>query len=119
MKLTSTIMRKAAASVREHAQGTTNRAYFVCFAVADAAGDVHGELQKELEALLVRDGKSLCGNWFKELEYGRASYISTGDFPGFAPQGPERQELRVKWCEKIADELEAKEYQAYLDSGHA
>lgn len=113
MKLTSTIMRAAAATVREHAQGSmhANRAYFVCFAVEDAAnGDT--SIRPELEALLVRDGKSLCGNWHKELEYGASCFVRTEDIPGFAPRGPERQELRAKWCDEIADELEEQELMA-------
>lgn len=108
MRLTSAIMRRAARCVRENASDNTyrNRTYFVCFAVVEAAGGTSAILD-ELKALLTRDGKSLDGNWFKELEYG-APYF-TSDLPGFVPAGPERQELRAAWCEKIADELEEQE----------
>lgn len=106
MKLTSTIMRKAAEHIKLCADMSgPNRNYFVCFAVEDAAGGSTA-VRPELEALLVRDGKSLDGNWFKEQ--GRENgFVHESDIPGFAPMGPARQKLRAAWCLKIAAELEA------------
>lgn len=114
-RLTAEGMRKVAHNIRTSAGSGSQ---FVCIEAMrvhipyrHAAEWIEHEarLKDTLHALLRRDGFLVDGCW-REQRRDEHSYTAFCDA---------NHKERIEWCEKIADELEAQEYQAYLDSGHA